>query len=306
MSVHPPGRSSAPADTAGAFADRGPTRGCADASAAVGVVGLGLIGGSLVHDLTCAGRRVIGWDPDPGALQCAEEETGLVPAADLAGVLQAGAGAVILAAPVHTLPGLIEVVGRERYRGVVMDVASTKRSVLRAAEAAGVAGRFVGAHPLAGDHRQGWSAARTGLFAEARVFLCRLPGTDEAAVQVAEALWRSVGARPEHMDADAHDSLMAAVSHLPQAVASALGATLAGLDSRVGDLGPGGRDATRLAGSAPDLWTGILLDNADQVLPALARLQDELAGLAGALARRDAHAVRRQLERGREWRTRQP
>ena len=116
-----------------------------------------------------------------------------------------------------------------------------------------------------------------------------------------EALWRAVGGSPRRTDAASHDRLLARASHLPQAVASALGAALARGGVARDDLGPGGRDVTRLAGSDPGLWTGILLDNADEVLEALAGLRGELAGLERALEGRDAEAVATFLEAGAGW-----
>jgi prephenate dehydrogenase len=165
----------------------------------------------------------------------------------------------------------------------------------------GLADRFVGAHPLAGDHRSGWDASRAGLFAGARVFLCPADGAGEEAVALAEALWTGLGGTTERMDATEHDRRLAWTSHLPQAVSTALAMALAGRGIGRGELGPGGRDVTRLAGSSPEMWAGVLRDNADAVGDALAAMEAEVRALREAVASGDADRIRERLARARRW-----
>jgi prephenate dehydrogenase len=112
-------------------------------------------------------------------------------------------------------------------------------------------------------------------------------------------LWTRLGARVQFMDAAAHDALLAWTSHLPQAASTALAGALlrAGID--VDRLGPGGRDATRLAASDPALWTAILLDNADNVTGALQQLAQEIEALCSAVRSRDRDRLFQLLEEGR-------
>ncbi len=271
------------------------------------VVGLGAVGGSLARDLAAAGVRVVGHDVDASSVAAALEEGVLAAAldADLMGVEQAEW--VVLAAPVDASPALLRRVAARLARDgararLVSDVGSTKRSVVEAAERAGLASRFVGAHPLAGDHRSGWSASRRGLFARRPVFLCPAGGAGEEAVDEARTLWRLCGASPAVLDATVHDERMAWVSHLPQLVATTLALALRSADFAAADLGPGGRDATRLAASSPPMWTAIALDNADAIDAALGTFADRLAELRAAIARGDAPAVRRALDHARSWR----
>jgi prephenate dehydrogenase len=259
----------------------------------VAVAGLGLIGGSVARDLAAAGVRVLGWDRDPAAAAAAVGE-GIVSAALGPGLegLEA-ADVLLLAVPVGAAAAVLEAavprLGRVR---LVTDTGSTKASVVAAAERLGIGDRFVGAHPLAGDHRAGWEASRAGLFAGAAVYLCPSTGSSRDAVALAHRFWSGIGGMPVELPADEHDRRLAWTSHLPQVVSSALAATLAAQGFRRADLGPGGRDTTRLAASSPSLWTDILLDNRPAVLEALAALEARIRRVRDAVDARDAEAVR--------------
>src|SRR5258705_13950838 len=122
---------------------------------------------------------------------------------------------------------------------------------------------------MTGDHRSGWDASRIGLFRSAPVYLCPTRQSTSDAINTATALWRSLGARPERMSAAQHDSRLAWTSHLPHMVSTALALALAGAGVDRTLLGPGGRDTTRLAGSSPEMWTAIALENASAIAGAL-------------------------------------
>lgn len=269
--------------------------------ATIAVIGLGLIGGSLARDLAARGARVLGYDRDPQTLREAAA-VGVEPLDRLTRESLSEAEVVVLGLPVTAaldlLPDLAPILPG---RAVVTDVGSTKRSIAAAARAAGLGGRFVGAHPLAGDHRSGWGAAREGLFAGAPVFLCATPETDPGVAARVEALWRALGARVERIDPDAHDVRLAWTSHLPQVGASALAAVLQAEGWRPEQMGPGGRDSTRLAGSSPEIWTAIARDNAAVLGPAVDALSARLAEFAVALRADDAAAIHAFFAEGRAW-----
>jgi prephenate dehydrogenase len=267
----------------------------------VSVVGLGLMGGSLARALAAQGVRVVGYDRDRTSLDAALAE-GMVhePLDDtLAGVERADI--VVLATPVSATARLLTRLG-DRLAGpsLIMDVASTKKSIVAAAEAAGLGPRYVGAHPLTGSHRSGWGASRASLFDEARVFLCPSASTTPSALRLAESFWRSLRAGVEVLDAETHDAQMAWRSHLPQAVSTALALTLRQANVPRSALGPGGRDMTRLAGGDPDLWTGIVDDNAPAILEALVAMEEQLRLFRERLAAGE-DGVRECFVDGRDW-----
>lgn len=268
----------------------------------VAVIGLGLMGGSLARDLAARGVEVHGLDRDPAATRAARAEgvlrAGLSPS--LEGVEEAEL--VVLATPVDTAVSLMErLAPRLSPACVVTDLGSTKRSIALAAERAGVGERFVGSHPLAGDHRSGWEASREGLFAGARVYLCPTARSAPEAVRAVTELWLRLGARPEPIGAEEHDRRLAWTSHLPQVASSALASVLAGRGLGPGSLGPGGRDATRLAGSSSEMWTSICLDNAEAVGAAVEALVEELSGVREALRAGNAAGLDRFFSGAREW-----
>jgi prephenate dehydrogenase len=266
------------------------------------VIGLGLIGGSLSRDLAAMGVRVRAYDADAGHLETALRE-GVVHAAldeTLAGV--AGADVIVIAVPVDAAIEILA--GIEPYTSdtkLITDVGSTKARIVATARAKSFGDRFVGSHPMAGGHRSGWEASRAGLFEGAPVYLCPTSNASEEARTLANEFWRAIGGRPVCMDADRHDHQLAWTSHLPHIVSTALALTLAQSGVRRTDLGPGGRDITRLAGSSADVWTAIAHDNAPAIDDALAAAEKEIAAFRRALAGADAASLHERFTAARIW-----
>lgn len=268
----------------------------------VAIIGLGLIGGSLARDLAARGVRVYGWDADAECLISAVAGGAVHQplTEDLSDADEVDA--VVLAVPVLTAEEILRTLALclDGVR-LVTDVGSTKRSIVEHAEKLGFGDRFVGSHPLAGGHRSGWDASRAGLFDGARVFLCPAPSASAEAMRMARELWTMAGGQPEVADAEEHDRHLAWISHLPQAVSSALGRVLAGQGIAREELGPGGRDVTRLAGSSPQMWADVAIDNADALLPALEAMESELRALRDALAGGDRERLRALFAAARQW-----
>jgi prephenate dehydrogenase len=269
----------------------------------VALIGLGLIGGSIARSLRAMRGteiRITAWTPDGVDPRSALFAGVLDDAAASPADAVAGADLVVLAAPVGACIELLpHVVEGLRADACVTDVAGIKRSICRAATDVGLGSRFVGAHPLCGSERSGWAAARDDLFQGAPLFIVAC-GSDTNTARV-EAWWADLGAVTRRVDAAAHDTEMAWVSHMPQVLASALGATLADAGLLRNRLGPGGRDMTRLSASSPDLWTDLLLRNGDVLLPALTALRERLARAAAAIERGDAGVIDDLLQSARTW-----
>jgi prephenate dehydrogenase len=261
------------------------------------VLGLGLIGGSIARDLAERGVRVFSWDHDSAAVDSAMRQRIAEPV-----LWSEPIDVVVIAVPVLAAHDLLrKLVPRLDGVRLVTDVGSTKTSIVRRAHALGIGGRFVGSHPLAGDHRSGWDASRAGLFAGARVFLSPTPSTEPDALRLASALWTALGAKPEVMGADLHDVRLAWTSHLPQALSTALGLTIAQTGMGREELGPGGQDVARLAGSSPEMWADILIDNAAALDSAFAMFSVQLDAMHRAVARGDREALLRLFAQARDW-----
>ncbi len=268
----------------------------------VGIVGLGLIGGSLARDLVRAGVSVMAHDRDAARLRSLDDPV-LARIALHAGVeALAAAPVVVVAVPVdEALDVLARLAPHITPSHVVLDVGSAKRAIVAHARSLGIGRRFVGCHPLAGSHRSGWEASRGGLFAGAPVFVSPTPETDPDALSAARALWRATGACVEVEDAGAHDARMAAASHLPHAVSAALALALRDAGRSRAELGPGGRDLTRLAGSSPESWAAIFVQNREPLAAALLVFERRLRGLRQHIAAADPAALARDLASARDW-----
>lgn len=247
----------------------------------VGIVGLGLIGGSIARDLR--GRQpdvyVIGVDA-PDVLEAAYSRGAIHQRAVSVDALT-DADIVILAAPVPAIVARIRELGAIQFRGLVTDVGSTKRHIMTAAAEAGLA-RFIGGHPMAGSDLGGFEQSRPGLF-DGRPWFVVEPesGTsigDRAAV---EALVRMLGAMPVAADALTHDRTVAYVSHVPQLLAVALMNTAADGcgDAGLQQAGRAFAEMTRLARSPAPVWQGIVETNRDCIAAAIRELIDHLEPL---------------------------
>ena len=252
----------------------------------IGLIGVGMIGGSLLAAWRQAGAvtAATGYDIDPKALSLAAAG-GLIDRSATS-VAQAAAGAelVLVATPVGSMREVFtQLAPALAADAVLVDVGSTKGDVLDDARATlGVAfARFVPAHPIAGKERPGVEHADARLFAGKRVVLTPTAETSAAALATVEGLFARAGARVERMDAGEHDRIFAAVSHLPHLLSFALVAAIGSEPEAQRKLGYGGagfRDFTRIAASSPVMWRDICVANR-------AALGEELRGYRALLDR---------------------
>ncbi len=252
-------------------------------------MGVGLIGGSVgLAARQRLGATVRGVDPRAGDALAA----GAIDEAhdDLAVALR-GADAAVVAVPVGVLTDTVAaVLAHASSACVVTDVGSTKRAVV----AANVDERFVGGHPLAGSEAAGVAHARADLFEDATWYLTPTSATSGVVLERLHRLICGLGARPAAIDAETHDRVMAAVSHLPHVLANVLVAQAVSALGEEGlpPTGPSFRDATRVAGANPALWTEIYLANRDALVAALDQTLEGLHTARRALAAGDGPALR--------------
>ena len=257
------------------------------------VVGLGLIGGSIaLAAREHLSAQVNGWDSDPAAIDAAVARGAISSGAGSLASAVADADVVFTAAPVGALPQLIaEVLALAPPGAVITDVGSTKRTIVEAISDT----RFIGGHPLAGAETSGVEHASSALFAGSTWYLTPGATTAEGAVSRVEDLVGSFGAAVTRLDAAEHDRLMAAVSHLPHIFANVLLAHLLATGAPP-VLGPSFRDATRVAGSNPTVWSSIYLDNRDEVVRAIDHAIELLGSVRHDLEHSDAEALTRWCE----------
>ncbi len=244
----------------------------------IAIVGFGLIGASLALGVRRLWRSAALVAIDRSevidrALRTRAADTG---GADL--MLASGADLVVLAAPVLANIDIVsQLAGCIPGAAVVTDVGSTKRDIVAAARALPSRLRFVGGHPLAGAAIGGAEAARADLFEERPWILTPDTEAAEGTARELSRLTDALGARVQTMTPDAHDTLVAYLSHLPQLAASAL-MHVVGEHAGAGGLALAGRglhDTTRLASSPADIWRDISASNHDNIGTAI----DELVAI---------------------------
>jgi prephenate dehydrogenase len=238
----------------------------------VGIVGLGLIGGSiaLAARQTWPASLVIGVDRKD-VLERAMTLHAIDVAADDAVVL-AGADLVILAAPIQqNLEILLELSDNVTGAAVVTDTGSTKRAIVEAAASLPDRFTFIGGHPLGGAARGGIEHARPDLFTGRPWLFTPSKGHDVQALDKLKSFVTGLGAVPKILSPGDHDRLLAFISHLPQLTVSAL-MHVVGEAAREEGLSLSGRglqDTTRLASSPADIWREVCATNVDEIGSAL-------------------------------------
>lgn len=269
----------------------------------IGIVGLGLIGGSIA----LAARElwpsslVIGVDRKDVL-----EQAMVLHAIDVAAddhVVLAEADVVILAAPVRqNIRLLADLPADVTGEAVVTDTSSTKRAIVAAAMDLPPRLTFVGGHPLGGAAKGGLEHARPDLFRGRPWIFTPEATTDAGALDRLQQFVRALGAIPHMLTPSEHDHLLASVSHLPQLTASALMRVIGDAAGERG-LALSGRgliDTTRLASSPAEIWQDIAATNADRIAALLDRLIAELQDI-----RRDLEAGERlqeMFDAANQWR----
>jgi len=264
------------------------------AATKVAVLGVGLIGGSIgLAARRRLGAEVVGHSRSPETVARALELGALDRGAGSVEEACAGAEVVFCCGPVAALRdqarAALEACGPD---AVVTDVGSTKGELV---DALGGDERFIGGHPLAGAETAGVDNARADLFEGARWYLTP---TDRSSGLLYDRLQRTVaglGARPQAIDAGAHDRLMATVSHLPHVAANAIvaeaAAELSRDSERMPEVGPSFRDTTRVAGSNPAIWADIFATNREAVADSVEAVARRLAEAAELIRGGDRDAV---------------
>lgn len=263
------------------------------------VIGVGLIGGSVCRAVRQAGfvAKIIGFDQQ-GDEVCRAVKLGVID--HVGGNLRATIASsqlILLAVPVGATESVLRMI-KPYLNGdqVVTDVGSSKANVLSAVER--VFGHplenFVAGHPIAGKENSGVEASTPDLFRGNRVILTPLDTTASSAVDLVTKMWQSTGAIVEQLDAEQHDLVLGATSHLPHVLAYATVDTLANLPyvDEIFRFAAGGfRDYSRIASSDPVMWRDICLENRDAILAVLDRFESHLGDIRTAIEQRNGEAL---------------
>ena len=272
----------------------------------LGVIGLGLIGGSMAIDLKRRGfaAEVLGVDADPVNASAAEK-MGLVDRVVSFDECVDSSDLVIVAVPVGAALRLLPMVlDRFERTGaadkIVIDVCSTKEQLARQVKYHPLRSRYVASHPMSGTEYSGPWAAKSGLFDGRAGIICDSQESDAKAVKIVESLYDTLNMRIIYMNSSSHDVHTAYVSHVSHVTSFALALTVLEKEKdekHIFDLASGGFSSTvRLAKSGADMWTPIFMQNSDNVLRVMDTYIEKMNAFRKAIADGDQEAVHALIE----------
>lgn len=268
------------------------------------MLGLGLIGGSILRAAAAAGREVFGYNRSVDGVQAARFD-GFDATTHLDEVLQRAAerkALIVLAVPAPALPILLGYIGDLAPDCPLTDVTSVKGAVLQEVANAGLQKRFVGGHPMAGTVHSGWAAGDAGLFADAAWVVAVDDHVEPACWMDVAELALDCGAIVVPARSDEHDAAAAAISHVPHLVAEAVAVAASEIPLAFALAAGSFRDATRVAATAPELVRAMCENNSGQVLPLLDRTIELLTQSRAQLV--DSGSTADLVDRGHAARTR--
>lgn len=269
-----------------------------EAQPVLGIIGVGLIGGSVglaqkkakaFSSVLGVGRSSVNMD-EALRLGAIDEVVSLSECASRADIL-------VLCVPVaQTFSVLHALEPHLKPNALITDAGSTKSDVIMAAKTAlgDKVAQFIPAHPIAGGAQHGASAASDVLYVGREVIICPLQENDPKSVEIIDRFWRSTGAKTHRMSALQHDAVFAAISHLPHVLSFALMLQVANAEDasvKLGHAGAGFRDFTRIAGSSPEMWRDICLANKTALLKELDNYGNLIQLIRDMIAKEDATAL---------------
>ncbi len=261
------------------------------------ILGPGLLGGSL---LMAAKQRQLAdsysvWARSSEAIAQIESlQLADIASNDLSTVV-ADAELVVICTPVKCIPPLArQFLPMLSNDATVTDVGSTKQIICQQLDEVFAASNatFIGSHPMAGSEQSGLQAAYPDLYQGAVTIVTPTSHSDQQAVELVSRFWRSLDSSVLELPPATHDSIVAAISHLPHLCAGLLVQLAADTHPQaMACIGNGFLDTTRVASGSPDLWTQIIADNKEPILESLARLDDSIAHLRNLIQTDDWHVI---------------
>ncbi|WP_298180776.1 prephenate dehydrogenase [Saccharomonospora sp.] len=251
------------------------------------VIGLGLIGGSVLRAAADAGRTVWGATTSTSDAETAAAD-GFAATTDVAAALREAADSdavVVLAVPLTALNTVLAEVAKHAPDCLLTDVTSVKTPVHDSVRATVPSARFAGGHPMSGTAESGWSAGKSELFDGAAWVVTVESDTDLVAWREAATLALDCGAHVVPLRSEAHDETVARISHLPHLLAAVLASVGAAGGPVAAALAAGSfTDGTRVAGTRPELVRAMTEGNAAALLPVLDEALGALGAARGSLA----------------------
>lgn len=266
----------------------------------VGIVGLGLMGGSLAMALQGECARLLGFDSDPATLDLALAKNIVDQAQSLSKGEPLGVkvDVLILATPVRIILDLLQrLPSLISYPCIIIDIGSTKREILNSMAMLPTNFDPIGGHPICGKEKLGLENADANLFRNAPFVVAPLEHTSQRAKIAAQQIVAVVGANYVEMDAGDHDRILASTSHLPFLISSALSQSTSPEFSPL--IGTGFRSTSRLAGTPSHMMMGVLQSNRENILTSIQQFCSSLHAMELALQSEDYASLEAIFDRSR-------
>lgn len=264
----------------------------------VGIVGLGLIGGSLAKAFKnrLGVKSIVAANRHEDVLRIALAEGVITECSTDITEIFCGCDIVFICTPVSAIAGYAEKLSHFVDKScIITDVGSTKASIHK--ELANLADKicYIGGHPMTGSEKFRYQASKEFLFENAYYILTPAKNAPEAKISLLKEALAAIGAIPLVLEPDIHDYTAAAISHVPHIIAAALVNSVKELDSGSGymhRLAAGGfRDTTRIAASSPEMWKSICEENSENILRVLDNLEAKIAEIRKDIKNSDSGAV---------------
>ncbi len=275
----------------------------------VGVIGLGIIGGSLVKAINRKGLSecIVAYNRNTQITRQALLDGEIHQAAGEIDNSFEGCELIFICLPVSKIPDIIQKLGNIVDKNCILsDVGSTKTDVVEAVRKMSISCPFIGGHPMAGSETSGYKASRHTLFENAYYVLTPFKETQTIHVDRLVQFIKNLGALPIVIDPSIHDYAAAAISHVPHVLASALVNTIQKLDGQeqlMHTLAAGGfKDITRIASSSPEIWESICLANRDNIIEIINELEKSIRDFKKILSREDTGTLYNFFAGAREYR----
>ncbi len=275
------------------------------------IIGLGLIGGSLALNLKREGfsGKIYGIDLNKDRIDYAIKN-GIIDYGytDFKDIPWDSIDLVVIASPLKTFGKIGKEIKKYLKEGtVITDVGSVKGDLVKDLEEIFKPFKFIGGHPIAGTEKEGVENSVEGLFKNKKFILSTNYDLEDEDVKRIVKLWKDLGSKIEFINPKEHDFIFASVSHLPHAVAFAMVNTIANLSEKFDlDLfsysGAGFKDFTRIAGSSPEIWKDIFLENKDNMVYTIEVYEKVLKELKDLIIKEDEEGLRKYISKSRDKR----
>ncbi|HHV81054.1 MAG TPA: prephenate dehydrogenase/arogenate dehydrogenase family protein [bacterium] len=254
----------------------------------IGIIGLGIIGGSIALSLKDKGYKIVGMNRSKEPLEKALKSNIIDEAASLDSPPETDI--TFVCTTVTVTPYFIRKVLDCTDKTIVIDVASTKTFIMKDLDdlPAEKLSRFTGGHPMAGSEKTGIDYAKKDLFVNATFFLTPNRYTSEETISQVKKVVGELGANPVFISPEEHDKLVAYISHLPQIISTSLSVVVkSAVEDKIVYSGRGYRDMTRLANSNFSVWRDIIATNRNNISEAIDTYKNFLDRMKSSIDRWD-------------------